>query len=70
MTSNDWRQLPLPCEKCAAVSAMPLIVTSKTADVVVVKMRCAQCGHEWSIERATPLGKLRADRVEPDPGNS
>lgn len=54
MTDSAFR-LPIPCPKCLAFGGRPCRAESKTSQLVIVAMRCAECGHEWTAERVTPF---------------
>ena len=54
MPDSAWRS-PMPCPKCLAVKGRPCSAQSKTLELVIVAMRCEDCGHEWTTERATPF---------------
>lgn len=54
MAEIIWR-FPMRCPKCEAEEGRAWRVDSKTSAEVIVRLRCAACAHEWTVERQTPL---------------
>ena len=56
----DWHS-PLRCPSCEADAGHPFSVQSKSAQEIVVTVRCGGCSHEWKLERETPTLAPRFD---------
>jgi predicted Zn finger-like uncharacterized protein len=61
MAPNEWH-LPMQCPECETDRGLPFRVQSKTSGEMLVSLRCAQCAHEWTVHRRTPLFAPKPDR--------
>ena len=61
----DWHS-PLRCPHCQADAGHPFSVQSKSAQEIVVAVRCRSCANEWRLERQTPTLAPKFDQRPAD----
>lgn len=53
MNANDWK-FPMDCPACKSVAGNPYGARTEPEELVI-KLRCGDCRHEWTMSAPAPL---------------